>query len=137
MRQVICCRSPAANRNMSKHLETVIICIANLCPIQQSTTYGKCYMIEQKHQNHATSHDVYRTISAMSRDCHAFILILLVCGIVLSQIVEQTFVRRDAGLGKVAIESKRNVLTFPCWIKPYSTPGQMYKVQKCIQSDSD
>ena len=44
------------------------------------------------------------------------------------KMVEQTFVRRDAGPAKVAIESKRNVLTFPCGIKPYSTPVKRYKV---------
>ena len=42
-----------------------------------------------------------------------FIVLSPVCGIVLSQIVDQTFVRKDSGRAKVAIESKRNVLTFP------------------------
>ena len=48
---------------------------------------------------------------------------LPVCGIVLLQIVNQTFVRRNAGPVKVAIESK-------------STPVQRYNVRKFIQSDS-
>ena len=58
----------------------------------------------------------------MSRDCHVLIVFSPVCGIVLSQITEQIFVRRDAGSAEVAIESKRYVLTFPCGIKLYSTP---------------
>ena len=69
----------------------------------------------------------------------SFILIIVlspVCGIVLSQIVDQIFVRRDSGQAEVATESKRNVLTFPCGIKPCNAPMQRYKVRKFIQSNS-
>ena len=82
-----------------------------------------CSTINWNRQNTATSYEVYGTIGAMSRDCHMFTVLLPFCGIVLLQSIDQMFVRRDADLAKVAIESKR-------------TPVQRYKVQKFIQSDS-
>ena len=68
--------------------------------------------------------------------CHETVTYVFHSSLAGWKMVEQTFVRRDAGPAKVAIESKRNVLTFPCGIKPYSTPVQRYKVWTFIQSDS-
>ena len=56
----------------------------------------------------------------MSPDCH----MLIVLGLVLSQIVVSIAVRSDSGTAKVLLGSQRNVAVLPCGIKPYSAPVQ-------------
>ena len=54
---------------------------------------------------------------------------LIVLGLVLSQIVVGMTVRRDSGTATALLGSQRNVAVVPCGIKPYSTPVQRCKVR--------
>ena len=67
----------------------------------------------------------WQTLHTMSPDCH----MLIVLGLVLSQIVVSMAVRRDSGTAKALMVSQRNVAMFPCGVEPYSTPVQRCKVR--------